>query len=180
MPAGAPHAARPAAGRAPGLAPAPGYAPPPVAPAAAPYGGSTVLAERRARKRSSLLKTILLLLFAFAAIFLTIVLVGGLSLYSHFSEGWQREQERHDTALNTATAKLAQHGVELLGDEAEITFYDDGCIVKGRGVSNGALVPCEVSINIRETAERVIWVVEQVKVNHELVYTGMLPLLPSE
>jgi DNA-directed RNA polymerase subunit RPC12/RpoP len=165
----APQTARPAAMAAPHTPYAHATA---ASPQSAPYQGSTVLAERRARKRGSVLKTILLILFGFVAIVLTVGIVGGLSIFSRISETQHVEQQRHDTALDTVTKKLAQSGVAFQGEGAKIEFFDDGCIVSGTGYdAQRRAVQCEVSIEIFETETQVVWQVDYVKVDGEMKYT---------
>lgn len=165
--------ARPAPLRAVPTTPA-SYGPPPPAMPAAPAstGGSGILAERRSRRRRSVLSTLLLVFFTLAAIGCSGGIVSFLWLYSTVVEVHQSNQAPVEQARNVAAAQLERYDVFDFEPHAEVTFYDDGCIVKGRGRSKTYQpVSCEVSIEILETKNRETWTVDYIVLNGETVYS---------
>jgi hypothetical protein len=141
-------------------------------PASAPgKPGSTILDQRRARKRGSALKTVLLLLFGLMATGLTVALIAFLWGYSAVQEHREQTVGKYEQARTIARQQLQSTDAMALEPQSEVTFYDDGCIVKGfaRSKTRGR-VPIEVSIGIYETKTKSRWIVETVVVDGKRVY----------
>lgn len=134
--------------------------------------GSTLIQQRRARQRGSALKTVLLLLFGLMATVFTVVLIAFLWGYSTLQEHRQQSQGKYDTARKTARQQLKSMDGMVLEPEPEITFYEDGCIVRGFArTKTQTRVPVEVSIGIYENEIRSTWLVETVVVDEKTVYS---------
>jgi hypothetical protein len=128
--------------------------------------------QRRARKHGSALKTVLLLLFGLMATGLTVALIAFLWGYSAVEEYREQTVGKYDQARNIASQQLRSMDGIVLEPQAEVTFYEDGCIVKGfaRTRTRGR-VPIEVSIGIYETKAKSRWMVEAVVVDGKTVYS---------
>jgi hypothetical protein len=131
---------------------------------------SSLLDERRARKRTSPVKVVLLVLFTLFAIYATIGNVAGLSIWSSVSEDRQQADAERQLAIDTAQRQLARNGVAADESDFDVKFFDDGCIVSGVGYSKRrGSVRFEVSIAIDRLEDAVRWTVETVAINGEVV-----------
>jgi hypothetical protein len=131
-----------------------------------------VLEARRARQGGSVLKTLLMVFFVCVAITCSGGIVVFLWLYSTVSEIQQSSSEPTERARKTAAMQLQSFKVFDFAPDAEVTFYEDGCVVRGMGRSQTlGTVPCEVSIEIYENAQKAIWTVDYIIIDGQTVFT---------